>query len=84
MTQYLTFLLHLWRNGSAQQSGWQASLQDPLTGRRYGFATLEELFAFLLDGGTPPGRTDTETTGTVEERVAGKGQINSSRDEGGA
>ena len=28
---------------------WRASLEDPRTGRRIGFATLEQLFAFLME-----------------------------------
>jgi hypothetical protein len=30
-------------------SKWQASLEIPETGERLGFASLEELFAYLMD-----------------------------------
>ncbi len=42
---YRSFLLRLWKDNS----GWRASLQDPLTRRRFGFSSLEELFAFLME-----------------------------------
>jgi hypothetical protein len=28
---------------------WRASLEDPHTGKRIGFASLEQLFAFLME-----------------------------------
>jgi len=40
-----TFLLHLWH--SAGQ--WRASLQNLETGKRFGFADLEQLFSYLMD-----------------------------------
>jgi hypothetical protein len=45
---YLSYMLRLWRvdNGD-QETVWRASLQDSLTGQQVGFASLEELFAFL-------------------------------------
>ncbi len=46
--QYRSYLLRLWRCESPDQS-WRASLEDSRTGQRIGFATLEQLFAFLMD-----------------------------------
>jgi hypothetical protein len=46
--RYLSFLLRLWQ---ARQNGgetWHASLEDPHTGERHGFANLEALMKFLL------------------------------------
>jgi hypothetical protein len=51
---YLSYLLRLWR---AHERGsphwrlpvWRASLQSPQTGERVGFATLDDLFAFLRE-----------------------------------
>lgn len=42
---YLSYLLRLWRTGEA--GPWKASLEDPQTGQRLGFQSLDALFAFL-------------------------------------
>lgn len=44
---YVAYLLRLWRETSGESSRWRASLQDPHSGERLGFAGLEELFEFL-------------------------------------
>ena len=44
-----SYLLRLWRTDSLGSSNWQASLEDPHTGQRIGFASLEQLFGFLMD-----------------------------------
>jgi hypothetical protein len=41
---YRAFLLRLW----PQPGGWRASLEDARSGERLGFASLEDLFAHLL------------------------------------
>ena len=43
---YLSYLLRLWREGGGKAE-WRASLEDPYTGERTGFASVEALFAFL-------------------------------------
>jgi len=43
---YLSYLLRLWRE-SEEQGVWRASLEDPQTGERTGFASLEALLVFL-------------------------------------
>ncbi len=45
---YLSYLLRLWCPEESQLACWRASLEDPHTGERIGFANLEELFAFLM------------------------------------
>lgn len=45
---YQSYLLRLWRTEQCETECWRASLQDPRTGERIGFANLEELFAFLM------------------------------------
>ena len=50
--QYMSFLLRLWQesDGDGQQDrSWRASLEKPQTGHRLGFASLGELYAFLVD-----------------------------------
>jgi hypothetical protein len=49
---YLSYLLRLWQvdtEGVGQVSAtvWRASLESSLTGKRQGFADLDELFEFL-------------------------------------
>ncbi len=44
---YLSYLLRLWLvDGDGPV--WRASLEDPTTAERHGFATVEKLIAFLL------------------------------------
>lgn len=47
---YRAYLLRLWQadREASGCAGWRASLEDPRTGERLGFASLEQLFAFLL------------------------------------
>jgi hypothetical protein len=42
---YHAGLLRLWREGAG--GAWRASLQDVESGERFGFADLEQLFAYL-------------------------------------
>jgi hypothetical protein len=44
---YLSYLLRLWRTGSEENGIWLASLNNPFTGESLGFASLQDLFAFL-------------------------------------
>ena len=44
-----SYLLRLWGTGESGSFDWQASLEDPETGERIGFSSLEELFAYLMD-----------------------------------
>ena len=57
---YVSYLLLLWQETGGETSCWRASLQDPQTGQRVGFADLENLFSFLRrkTGGSPDGKTD--------------------------
>jgi hypothetical protein len=44
---YRSYLLRLWESKSRGKGTWRASLQDPHTGKRKGFASLRDLFTFL-------------------------------------
>jgi hypothetical protein len=44
---YLSYLLRLWKVRQGENITWQASLDNPHTGERKGFANLETLVAFL-------------------------------------
>ena len=43
---YRSYLLRLWRVGT-EEVVWRASLESSHTGEHIGFASLEDLFAFL-------------------------------------
>ncbi len=43
------YLLRLWRTDELGGLSWRASLESSETGERIGFASLEELFAYLMD-----------------------------------
>jgi hypothetical protein len=44
-----SFILRLWRADEQEAGNWHASLEEPSTGERFGFASLEQLFAFLME-----------------------------------
>ena len=43
----LAYLLHIWPEAGEDLAVWRVSLQDLTTQSRRGFASLEELYAFL-------------------------------------
>lgn len=45
--RYLSYLLRLWQISSEGKWLWRASLENPHTGERHGFADLKSMFAFL-------------------------------------
>jgi hypothetical protein len=45
--KYLSYMLRLWQAVSEAGGSWRASLEDPRTGQRTGFAELEDLFGYL-------------------------------------
>jgi hypothetical protein len=46
---YHAYLLRLWSANERGKVVWRASLENPQTGERLGFANLERLFGFLQD-----------------------------------
>jgi hypothetical protein len=46
--RYLACMLRLWQVGSGEEPTWRASLENPHTGERRGFANLEALCQFLM------------------------------------
>jgi hypothetical protein len=49
-SRYRAYLLRLWKaqsDGELPAGGWRCSLEDPHTGERRGFPTLDLLLAFL-------------------------------------
>ncbi len=47
LQHYVSYLLRLWRFGEDDAKVWRASLENPMTGERQGFASLGDLFTFL-------------------------------------
>ena len=44
---HTVYLLSLWQASTADEPTWRAWLENPCTGQRRGFATLEELMQYL-------------------------------------
>ena len=44
-----SYILRLWCVDEPQAAEWHASLEDPSTKERFGFASLEQLFAYLME-----------------------------------
>ncbi len=44
-----SLLLRLWRNENSTDRSWRASVEIPEAGKRFGFSSLEQLFAFLIE-----------------------------------
>jgi hypothetical protein len=45
--RYFSYLLRVWLVGNSHTPQWRASLEDPFSGERNGFASLEALFGYL-------------------------------------
>ncbi len=44
---HISYLLRLWQTDGKEGAAWRALLENPFTGDRHGFASLQDLFAFL-------------------------------------
>ncbi len=58
----MAFMIRLWRVDDQRHPTWRASVQDPHTGERKGFADLKELFRFLeerTNNADPPSTGET-------------------------
>ncbi len=47
--RYFAYLLRMWQTNEGDASVWHASLENPHTGERLGFADLDRLCTFLKD-----------------------------------
>lgn len=47
LSQYRAFLVRLWRDQPS--APWRAAVEDPHTGERRAFGSLEALFAYIAD-----------------------------------
>ena len=57
---YFAFLLRLWKEKKSEPAIWRASLEDPYSGEQKGFATLEDLLAYLIRKTKPEIQKDTD------------------------
>lgn len=54
MFSYRAFVLRTWQESSQGAAGiWRYSLEDPHSGERYGFATIDALVEFLQSQTVP-------------------------------
>ncbi len=47
--RYYSYLLRLWLPGDERGVSWHASLENPMTGERLGFPTLQALWVYLQE-----------------------------------
>lgn len=64
--RYVSYLLRLWQTQSDGELVWRASLEDSHTGKRRGFASLADLFAYL-EQETAPGDDDKPESSNRDE-----------------
>ena len=69
---YRAYLLRLWRVKTESELVWRASLEDPHTGERTGFASLDDLFSFLRKqaAAVPDPRVNDSERGGVADGTA--------------
>jgi hypothetical protein len=62
---YRSYLLRLWQERSEQPAmvTWRCSLEDPLSGQRHGFASLDALVSWLKAELAEPRQTGPAETG---------------------
>jgi hypothetical protein len=48
-TEYLSYLLRIWRTSDGDEDIWRASLELPGARLRRGFADLDELFDYIRE-----------------------------------
>lgn len=71
-TTYLSYLLRLWRTPTPGKAAWRASLENPQTGERRGFASLDAMVAFLRQQiDLAPDRQGEESEATVRSDPGG-------------
>ena len=63
---YRSFMLRVWRGGAGNDTSWRASLEDPRTGERHGFASLREAFHYL-EAQIQPAEVEPSQNGTQKD-----------------
>ena len=73
--RYISYLLRLWQVRTGSELVWRASLESPQTGDRTGFASLEDLFAFLQQQtGAVSGSGGDDEVSEIGEEGEGRGE----------
>ncbi len=72
--RYLAYMLRLWRVDANGEAVWRASLEDPHTGERRGFASLDRLFELLEEEMHDPTDHDSlcRASANSDESIAGQ------------
>jgi hypothetical protein len=58
--EYVSFILRMWHAKNGEEQTWRASLEDPRTGERVGFGSLDALFDHLRGQTEPVGELKAE------------------------
>jgi hypothetical protein len=59
----MAYMLRIWRATDKGQVTWRASLEDPTTGDRQGFANLDRLISYLETQMAPESSEDADEGG---------------------
>ena len=59
---YYAYLLRLWQVRTDGEVVWRASIEDPHTGERHGFADLDRLYEFLEEQTRAASRGESQAT----------------------
>jgi hypothetical protein len=63
-SKYRAYLVRLWRE--APDLAWRAGIENPHTGERRAFGSLDALFAFLADQAAMEASPPQDEEGTIE------------------
>jgi hypothetical protein len=66
---YISYLLRLWQTWRGGALVWHASLESPTTGERQGFASLDDLFAYLEQETAPLDTNGGKASGCEKEDI---------------
>ena len=75
---HLSFLLRLWQADSNHAETWRASLEDPSTGERKGFADVDALVGYLrsLVAETMPAEAEQNIESLIRSLRSETGSLN--------
>ena len=65
--RYLSYLLRLWETSDDGEQIWRTSLESPGSGKRRGFADLQDLFDFLYQQMSQTNQTSSEDAHNHEQ-----------------
>jgi len=68
MSNYLAFLLRIWRDGNSDHSVWRASLEDPHTRQMVYFTNLTSLIEYITQMQEQAGNLHLQTLTETKEK----------------